>query len=925
MKNRIKTILGLLLLLVFFPFLTQAQGKNQGEIQGLVVEEGENAPALPGATITLTGENLFQKSLSTISNDKGFFRFVNLNPGSYDLEITLSGFSVSKFSRIPVSAGRSTPIKATLSSEKLQEEVTVVAQAPLIETKTPQVSVSYSAELIENIPTTRDIKDLVNASPGINDNLAYGSRGRVNNSFAEGSMSSTYKLNGVDVSGIDYSYTFVTPIFETIEEFQVAGIGTSAESGNFTGAAINIITKSGNNELHGGASVNFTNDKLMADNTGGLPDLRPGRRPADFEGVFHLGGPIIKEKLFFYTAGSYVYKKYEEEYGSPVLSRWKRPNYYGKLDLLINNKNTVTAMVMGNPLSWYDLYMVPGSPKTIGADEFLDSIAWYGGWQSVLSERTYFDMRYSGYWNKWSRYPHTRNVPRYSDGTTGKQYGGFNYDFDMWTARQAVVANLTHNADHFIGASHELRAGVEYENGHDWKHLTRPGSMSSRLVGDQVLWSESFGGNDFSDKTIKRISGYVQDNLRIGRKVSMNLGVRFDSPKLTAKNVSGTVHSYTAFSPHLGLSYDISGDAKNVLHFSFGKFYDKMMTGGFGLMLPGRTDVLYYREYFENVAFDPTNDNIIARFNELQKPENLYSKYTYATPIPIDPNLKQPYTTEYTAGFEKQLFRDFAFEITYLYRKLHNFVQVGTHTEHVYESFDWTDPFLGRTVTLWQQVDSLPDDLYYTNSSWQKARTHLLMFQLRRRMVGRWSMDASFVYEDTKSNQQDPNVGFLFGQPPFNVDNDPMYSQNPLMWGEPWMSHKYVFKLLGTYLGPWGIIVSGNFRALSGIAWETSISSSYADIYRSYGGVEILLDQRGSNHLSPSYTFDLRFAKTFKMQKNEFELRLDIMNIFNVNYALVVYTNPDAVYSNGHNAYGKSMTSQFQGPRQLRLGLRWRF
>ena len=192
-------------------------------------------------------------------------------------------------------------------------------------------------------------------------------------------------------------------------------------------------------------------------------------------------------------------------------------------------------------------------------------------------------------------------------------------------------------------------------------------------------------------------------------------------------------------------------------------------------------------------------------------------------------------------------------------------------------------------------------------------------------MIGRWSMDASFVYEDSKSNQQDPNVGFLFGSPPFNVDNDPMYSQNPLMWGEPWMSHKFVFKLLGTYLGPWGAVISGNLRALSGIAWETSISSSYADIYRSYGGVEILLDQRGSHHVSPSYTFDLRFGKTFRMQKNQFELNLDIMNIFNVNYALVVFTNPDAVYSNGHNAYGKSMTSQFQGPRQLRLSIRWRF
>ena len=64
MKNRINEILCLTLFFLLFPFLIQAQVKNQGEIQGLVVEDSENAPALPGATITLTGESLFQKSRS---------------------------------------------------------------------------------------------------------------------------------------------------------------------------------------------------------------------------------------------------------------------------------------------------------------------------------------------------------------------------------------------------------------------------------------------------------------------------------------------------------------------------------------------------------------------------------------------------------------------------------------------------------------------------------------------------------------------------------------------------------------------------------------------------------------------------------------------------------------------------------------------
>ncbi len=916
----------LVALYVFILCLTAAgaQTSIKGEITGAVVDN--NGQSLPGATITLTGEKLFQKSLATLSNEQGAFRFVNLNPGEYELEMTMSGFSPFKLVNIQVNAGRTTPVRAILNPARVQEEVTVIAKAPLIETKTPQVTTTYTAETVENIPTTRDIKDLINATAGINDNVAYGARGRVNNSFAEGSMSSTYRLNGNDVSGVDYAYTFITPIWETIEEVQISGVGMSSETGNFTGASVNVITKSGTNQLHGGASFFFTNDHFQGNNSGGLIDLRPGRRDADLESTFHLGGPIVKQKLFFYGAAGYVYRKYEESYGSPMLSSWKRPNYYGKLDWLVNNKNTVSAMVMGNPLSWYDLYMIPGSAASIGGDEFLNSVSWFANWQSILGTKSYLATRYAGYWNKWSRYPKTRGVPRYTDGDTGLGYGGLNYDFDQWQARHEIDSTLTHYVDNLFGTSHEVKLGVEYENGHAWKHILRPGSLSSQTVSGQVLWSTSVGGNDFTDRRVVRFGGFFQDNLRIGQKLNVNLGLRLDSPRLTAVGMSGTAHSFVALSPRLGFSYDLTGNAKNVFHFSYSILYDKMMTGTYGLMIPGRTDSFTYRVYEAPAPFDPTNENIITKFNEVSQPANLYAVNSLAAPIPFDPNFKEPRTELISLGFEKQLFQSYAFEVTYLYRAVKNLVMIGTHTEHTYEPFDWTDPWLGKTVTLWQQTDRLPDELYITNSNWEKGRTHFLMFSLKRRLVGNWSFDASFVYENSKSNVQDPGGNYLFGTPPFNVDNDPQYSQNPLMWGEPWMTHKYSFKLLGTYLAPWGITISGNFRALSGIAWQTEAAGVYANLYRSYSSITILLDPRGANHVRASYLLDLRMGKIVGLGKQQIELRMDVLNVFNKGYELVVYNQPYAIYSlSRQSAYGRSVSGQFLGPRQFRFGIRWRF
>ena len=210
-KKKIFALLGVFLL---FSVLGYGQVREKGEISGLVLDE--EGVGLPGASVALTGKSLFQKSLSSVTNERGFFRFLNLNPGEYAVEISLAGFTTTNLPNILVSVGRSTPIQVKLTPEKLAKEIKVVAESPLIETKTPQVSINFDNFIIQNSPNSRNFIDIINAMPAVNDNDAYGESGNVSWGgggvfLARGSMSSSFRLNGVDVSNPAYGLTYVNP------------------------------------------------------------------------------------------------------------------------------------------------------------------------------------------------------------------------------------------------------------------------------------------------------------------------------------------------------------------------------------------------------------------------------------------------------------------------------------------------------------------------------------------------------------------------------------------------------------------------------------------------------------------------------------------------------------------------------------------
>ena len=287
------------------------QAKVTGEIAGTAVTE--NGESLPGVNVVLTGEKLFQKQLTAVTNEKGIFRFLHLNPGKYEIEFSLSGFDTVKITNVVVSIGQTTPAKAAMIQATLQSEVIVRSQAPLIETKNVQISTNFTTDMVAQLPTQRNVQELMESTPGINEKGAYGAGGIVASGkdspfeYTTGSSTSGFLFNGVDVSDLASGNSWVNPNYDTVDEIQIVGVGASAEYGNFSGAVLNVITKAGSNKTHGGLSFYYTDSSLQRDNSKGIPDLKPREikysprsqrllwRPLDQgEAVFLSGGRVYR-------------------------------------------------------------------------------------------------------------------------------------------------------------------------------------------------------------------------------------------------------------------------------------------------------------------------------------------------------------------------------------------------------------------------------------------------------------------------------------------------------------------------------------------------------------------------------------------------------------------------------------------------------
>lgn len=562
MKRKVLNVSLILFVTFALTSSVMAQGTQTGSINGTILDSDGNV--LPGATVILRGTKLLGERTYTTS-ETGKFRFPALSPGSgYELRVELAGFNIYNRRGLIVNVGRTTEVDIVLEIQTMEEEVTVVAESPVVDVETSTVSVNYSADFIASIPMNRDLYDIQNSIPGA---IADGADYRRTSSILGGTVRSVlYSLDGVPMNDPATFYSMANINVDVYEEIEF-GIGAlPAEVGQTDSAHINIVTKSGGNRFSGGGTFYYTGESLTSEliteeEQQALEMNPPESYTSSFDLSLNLGGPIINDKLWFFAN----VRRLTWEQLNPLAPEnrmaslgFSSPHYdkehqewlgFGKLSWQI----TPNIRYMGM-LHYNHIY------EPVYTNRIASSYSWdyTGVWNHentyttthqfnwVLDQNTFLDIRgtFIHRYFPINSQPETEGNYTYYDRAEQVYWGTTSYNDEYVRKKYLASASITNFQDELWGAEHEFKAGVEFEQTEYHRDWYRENPYYSYFrdydAGNLYYYSTSGkrgrlrvrmcpltkGQWDVQDHT-RRFSAFAQDSITVGRFV-VNAGLRLD-------------------------------------------------------------------------------------------------------------------------------------------------------------------------------------------------------------------------------------------------------------------------------------------------------------------------------------------------------------------------------------------------------------
>ena len=337
-----KLLCALFVLTLALGLASPGWGQSQisaGTVQGDVVDEKGGSVA--GAIVE--AKNLATNFVQTdTTNTDGHFAFLSLAPGRYTLTISKPGFATILQQNVNLTVGQTITIPATMKVSSVAQQI-VVTDVPIIETTKTESSSTLNELAVSATPVLgRKFEDLLTLTPGVS--ISQGPDGDEINFNGQRGV-----FNNISLDGGDYNNGFfgeqlggqraaIDITLDAVKEFQVIASGANAEFGRTAGGVVNVITKSGTNEIHGSGFEYFRTESLTAATSDGKP-LQDFRRN-QFGGT--IGGPIVKDKMFLFGA-------FEQ-----ILANLTRPNLSAALG---------PACSVANPVVGIDDAVINGSAE----------------------------------------------------------------------------------------------------------------------------------------------------------------------------------------------------------------------------------------------------------------------------------------------------------------------------------------------------------------------------------------------------------------------------------------------------------------------------------------------------------------------------------------------------------------------------------
>ena len=729
--NRVFPFIGALL--IAGPLHAQS---TTGTISGRVTDA--QGLSVPGAVVTVTSPEL-QGSRTAVTAENGGYILGLLPPGTFTIVIELAGFEKHERT-VNLAPTQTLPVDATLGLAAVQESVQVQATSADVLRQTAQVAIDLKQDLVATLPTNRDLNATLLLAPAVQPT---GPSGSITISGAT-SFDSLFMVNGVTVNENVRGQAVNLYIEDAVQETTVATAGISAEFGRFGGGVVNVITKSGGNVFSGSFR-----DTLADDNWRTLTPLEedalavPGGKDPRVAKVvpqyeFTLGGPILRDRLWFFSAGRWLRQESGRQLVAtniPYTFTNETRRIEGKLTYSLTSNHKFQGSVTRNKSDElnYTFNTALSMDQRSLTDRQLPDNLWTVNYSGILSPVLFVEARAS------QRQQHIIGRGAKStdliEGTllVDRQRGNNRYWADTFcgicTPEDRNNDDLFAKGSWFLptatGGSHNLVFGFDsfndirnannHQSGSDYRVLgtatTIVGTGESSAIypvflgnGSTIIqWNpipiESKGSN------VRTYALFVNDQWRLSDRLTANAGVRWD--KNNGRDQNGTlVAKDSAFSPRLGVVWDVTGRQEWSVTASFAKYVSALSQSIADTASPAGNPQNFqflYRGPDINPAgtpsLTPTPQAIRQVFDWYFANGGSNLPLNGAPAIPgITPrigDLKAPYNREYAVGVNRQIGSRASLRADFVYRDFGDF-----YVDRVDRSTGKTSDQFGRVYDL---------------------------------------------------------------------------------------------------------------------------------------------------------------------------------------------------------------------------------
>jgi len=955
--------------------LAQSQATT-GNIEGRVLDPA--GAAVPGTSVTATNRDTgFERSAT--SDDDGLYRLTFLPPGLYRVVATPSqGFRPVTLENVQVTVGGRATLDIGLGVAAQDVVIDVLSEGSVVETARTSVSTTVGETAIQNLPVSgRNYLDFATLTPGVvrdptrtGDLSVGGQKGTLNNLQVDGvDNNNTFFGQAFGRTGVRPPYQFSE---ESVQEFQVNQNGFSAEFGRAGGAVINVVTKSGTNEFHGGAFEFFRDESLNANAPAtkaaqaraGRPNNQPPLNIHQFGG--RVGGPIAPNRAFFFA----TYDGQRRKVPNPldVVNIFRAPAaaqaaltpklgtypvdqnqdvFMGKVDWRVTGSNQLSLRFNQQNFTGVNNESTGAlSVEEHTGNSLARTTTFSGTLASTLSPSLVNEFRFQLARDKEPGLANSEQPEaRIGDAVTGTTTSFLTIGRNNFSPRETTIkrAQLVNNVLYTTG-KHNYKTGVDLNFDRILNFF--PGFFGGQYTFNNYTdfanntpsgFQQAFAGANTSGATTNpnssEFAAYLQDDWRVTPKLTLNLGVRYDYQSLAAPPVrnpdpalinAGLDTSFRPsdknnFAPRLGFSY--APDERTVIRGGYGIYYGRTT----GIML----GTAHSQNGIQVINITLTAAQIAA--NNLRYPNVLSAPpagVLAGTPslYLFERDYAQPYVQQARLGFEREVFANTSLSITYLfYRGVHlsrtrdvnlpAAVQ-ATGVEPNGNTFTFTRFAGARRIPTYARIN-----LFESNGN---SRYDGVAAQLTRRFARNFYLLASYTFSQAQDDKPDQtsvvpgNAGddakIVFDQSNIRLDYGTADVDIPqrIVISPIWDSGRYErgdSEFVRALLSDWTLSAIAQFQ--TGVAYSATVGADLNNDGNRFND-RLPNTRRNGYRTRDFYSLDARVARSFRLGETA-RLRFIAEGFNLLNRANVTAANIN-LYSGFTAVPGQANTFRFTEP-----------